>query len=986
MGPYFSRFIPRAIMGWCGAPLCPVVKIYSTMTNRIHIISVLALLLYFTGSAFVVAAELGNITLSGRVTDADNGEPLEFVSVLLPDQNIWTETNAKGEFTISKLRPGTYNIEIKYTGYQTYDSSVKVSTTAKPLHVRLSPMSLALDEVTVTANNKRMGSASRIDRAAVQHIQPKSLEDLMQLVPGNVTKNPDLNSVGQAQIREIGNNSNNAMGTLVVVDGAPMSNDANMQSLSTSKAGTTPSQSTAGKGVDLRLISPDNIESVEVVRGIPSVEYGNLTSGAIIVKSRAGATPLEVKLKADPYSKLVYAGKGFALGNGSAFNFTADYSQSYSDIRKKYIGYDRVTFGAGYSNVFMKNSRPMSFNMRFSFFSSLNNERTDPELMYDERMHSKTTGGRLSVEGNWNLQLPWISTLSYAASANYMHESDYSNRQVILQSGITPVGNATVDKEYKTFYMSSTYYAWSRITGRPLDLYVQVKGNKLVRLGNEAFMNIKLGAEWCMNKNFGAGMTFDENRPPQITNNQSIRPRPFRSIPAMNVFSWFIEDKYTTPIGTTSLTAQAGARMSTIFVDREQAHRGNMTTVEPRINIDYNILNQSNNRLFQELNIVGGYGVAMKTPTMMQLYPDKAYFDVTSYTMLFRDDISGDKGKSIAIMTTKVIDNTANPDLRPARSNKIEAGLSFRIGRVNGMVNYFNERNKNEFGYVAQPVLMEARQYNTPDNIDGVRYENGSLQYEQNGVWSDAGSEMRNYYFTYVTPSNSVATDKWGIEYQVNLAQIPAIKTGMSVDGSYIRIKRRSTADYYAPVSGTVNGDLYPYIPLMPGGSGTVSSRFNTNFRLITHIPKLQMIFTTTLQMIWRETYRAIYENNDGVNLTHRIQDPFSPGREVYAVYPVGFLNADGQFTQWQPGFQNDDVYRYMIATYPHARAFDTEVLPTSAILNFRLTKEFGRIVEISFMANNFLKLTKTHKLQTSTGWRDITIPMYFGAEVKLKF
>lgn len=37
-------------------------------------------------------------------------------------------------------------------------------------------------------------------------------------------------------------------------------------------------------------------------------------------------------------------------------------------------------------------------------------------------------------------------------------------------------------------------------------------------------------------------------------------------------------------------------------------------------------------------------------------------------------------------------------------------------------------------------------------------------------------------------------------------------------------------------------------------------------------------------------------------------------------------------------------------------------------------------------MANNFLKLTKTHKLQTATGWRDITIPMYFGAEVKLKF
>lgn len=947
---------------------------------------VLSLLLCCASNLRAVAAVPDTLTFSGRVTDADTGEPLEFVRVLFPDRNIWAETDAKGEFSIRNLRLGTYNIEVRYTGYQVYDHTVKVTTSPKPLLIKLSPLSLSLDEVTVTAQSKRMGAISKIDRTAVQHIQPKSLEDLMQLVPGNVTKNPDLNSIGQAQIREIGSNANNAMGTLVVVDGTPMSNDANMQTLSTSKAGTTPAQSTAGKGVDLRLVSPDNIESVEVIRGIPSVEYGNLTSGAVIVKSRVGATPLEVKLKADPNSKLVYAGKGFSLRNGSAFNFTADYSQSYSDIRKKYIGYDRITFGGGYSNVFMKSRRPMSFSAHLSFFSSLNNERTDPELTYNERMHNKTIGGRLSVEGNWNLQLPWISSLTYAASANFLRESDYANRQVILQSGITPVGNATVDSEYQTFYLSSTYYAWSRISGRPLDLYAQIKGNKLFVLGNDAFMNLKAGAEWRMNKNYGAGMTFDQTRPPQITNNQSIRPRAFSSIPAMNVLAWFVEDKYTTPIGTTSLTAQAGARLSTTFIDRVQALRGNMTGVEPRVNIDYNILNPANNRLFQELNVVGGYGIAMKAPAMMQFYPDKAYFDVTSYTMLFRDDVSGDKGKSIAVMSTKVIDNTANPHLKPARSNKIEAGLSFRIGRVNGMVNYFNERGKNEFGYVAQPVLMHANRYTTPDNIDGVRYSEGRVQYESAGMWSDAAVVPRNYFFTYAMPSNSAETRKWGIEYQLNLAQIQAIKTGISADGSYIHIKRRSVADYYAPVSSTVNGDIYPYIPLMPGGSGTVSSRFNTNFRFITHIPKLQMIFTTTLQVIWREAYRAIYEDGSGRNLVYRTPDPFSPGREVSAVNPVGFLDANGEFISWQPGFQNDVIYRYMVATYAHPRAFGTEVLPTSAILNFRLTKELGRIFELSFMANNFLKLTKTHKLQTSTGWRDITIPMYFGAEVKLKF
>ena len=32
-------------------------------------------------------------------------------------------------------------------------------------------------------------------------------------------------------------------------------------------------------GVDMREIPTDNIEKVEVVRGIPSVKYGELTSG-----------------------------------------------------------------------------------------------------------------------------------------------------------------------------------------------------------------------------------------------------------------------------------------------------------------------------------------------------------------------------------------------------------------------------------------------------------------------------------------------------------------------------------------------------------------------------------------------------------------------------------------------------------------------------------------------------------------------------------
>ena len=205
-----------------------------------------------------------------------------------------------------------------------------------------------------------MGSKSLIGEDAIRHVQPKSLNDLLQLVPGNLIENPNLNNLGQAHIREIEDDDNNALGTLVVVDGTPLSNESNLQVVSPSKFGANSGmqsdgmseQTTAGRGVDLRTVSAGNIESMEVIRGIPSVEYGNLTSGVVVVKTKAGHTPWEAKFQTDPNSKQVFAGKGFNLKRGGAANFSVDWSQSWADTRKHYMGYDRITASAGYSAQF----------------------------------------------------------------------------------------------------------------------------------------------------------------------------------------------------------------------------------------------------------------------------------------------------------------------------------------------------------------------------------------------------------------------------------------------------------------------------------------------------------------------------------------------------------------------------------------------------------------------------------------------------------
>lgn len=43
----------------------------------------------------------------------------------------------------------------------------------------------------------------------------------------------------------------------------------------------------------MRTISTDNIESIEVIRGVASAEYGNMSAGAVVVKTSRAALPMK---------------------------------------------------------------------------------------------------------------------------------------------------------------------------------------------------------------------------------------------------------------------------------------------------------------------------------------------------------------------------------------------------------------------------------------------------------------------------------------------------------------------------------------------------------------------------------------------------------------------------------------------------------------------------------------------------------------------
>lgn len=54
-----------------------------------------------------------------------------------------------------------------------------------------------------------------------------------------------------------------------------------------------------------RNLSLSDIESVEIISGVPSVEYGDLSNGIVKIKSRQGKSPFVVEGKLNQHTRQI---------------------------------------------------------------------------------------------------------------------------------------------------------------------------------------------------------------------------------------------------------------------------------------------------------------------------------------------------------------------------------------------------------------------------------------------------------------------------------------------------------------------------------------------------------------------------------------------------------------------------------------------------------------------------------------------------------
>lgn len=111
------------------------------------------LLLLFISNMFAANAQTFN--LGGKVCDAVSKECLPNAVVRILPGDVLTHTDKHGKFNIKIPHAKAYNISIEYIGYEKYVDTITINTNTNSeyVHYHLTPSTISLNEMVITANS-----------------------------------------------------------------------------------------------------------------------------------------------------------------------------------------------------------------------------------------------------------------------------------------------------------------------------------------------------------------------------------------------------------------------------------------------------------------------------------------------------------------------------------------------------------------------------------------------------------------------------------------------------------------------------------------------------------------------------------------------------------------------------------------------------------------------------------------------------------------
>ena len=901
-------------------------------------------------------------SIRGNVTDQE-GNPVDFATVVIQPSGQYAVTDAQGNFSIVKVPAGKTRIQISFYGMETIDTTVVMSALkSAEFFFRMTETSFSLENVTVVAKRNESGhsTASEISRQAMDHMQTSSLGDIMALLPGVQISNPSLDEAQSISVRNKAGTNMASLGTAVLVDGAPVSNNANMQFLSTAISGNSKNEATSGyasTGIDVRGLSTDNIESVEIIRGIPSVEYGDMTSGAVLVKSKAGRSPLTLRFKTNPNIYQASAAKGFKLsGKGGDLNVSGDYAYNRKDLIRDFDSYRRANAKFLWS-VMLDGSGRSTANTSITLTYARDRAKLNPDAFGRDQSWGNTYGvtfnhnGHAFVNKGLLKNVNWLISGSYNDKVSHIESTAtnalnlystamedgviYTNTpgQRVYDADVNEITNAS-DRMLKGVVLPYNYFYTYSIYGKEVGVFAKLNAD-FSRTWGDVTDKLLVGTDFKTDGNLGKGAVYDDDFPPyrNIDNASSgYRKRPFYDIPFINQLGFYAEDNLLWRIGERELNVTAGVRYDLV---------NSLTSLAPRINASFDI--------FPWMTVRGGWGIASKAPTSMYLYPNYAYLDNILYNGMSETLPAEER---LLVAKTSVF-SSENPDLQIARNRKAEIGLDFTIAkRINVSVTAFDELMKN--GYRLGLDIPSFIWYRLAPYV--VASENPGSQ-----PTLKQGTEY-GLFFNIYKPYNNVKASNRGVEYEIDFGRFDAIRTSFYLNGAWSYSTNTNASYSFQTRTNGSNPEHHIGI-YNPERQLSHDEDLVSTLRITHNIPRIGFVVTLTAQADWYCREWDTFNNPD-----------------MFVKY---ISYKDGQLYDFDPALKNDPEFGYLFVTPDPTREV-VENTSSYFLFNLNLTKEIGDAMTASFYVNNIFNFRPSDRYETSGAFRELGIPMFFGFELKV--
>ena len=213
-----------------------------------------------------------NVTISGEVTDADNGEPLVGVNILVKDKVIGTVTDTDGNFSLTVNESLPLTLVVTSVGYGRQE--VTVANQTENLVIRLAYQTLLGQEVVVSASRVEesiLESPVSIEKMDIRDIRSAAAPSFYDQIANLKGIDVSAQSLTFKSINTRGFGANGNIRTVQLIDG--IDNQAPGLNFP------------VGNIVGIPEL---DLESVEILPGAASALYGpNAINGIILMNSKS---------------------------------------------------------------------------------------------------------------------------------------------------------------------------------------------------------------------------------------------------------------------------------------------------------------------------------------------------------------------------------------------------------------------------------------------------------------------------------------------------------------------------------------------------------------------------------------------------------------------------------------------------------------------------------------------------------------------------